>query len=1308
MLAGPAPASAADLSICSAGSGAGQCNSPNGIALDTATNRLYVADGGNNRVDVFTNTGTFLFAFGWGVRDGNAALQTCGPSAAPPIATCLQGIAGPGAGQISRGEKIAVDPVSHDVYLSETQNNRVQKFDATGTFEWMVGGEVDQVTNANLCTVAANCGAGAETTPVASQEGFFFSTLEGLPVAIGPGGNLFVADSKKKGAAESEGFNTRIQRYQADGTYLGPQMFLPPASPATVGRVQGIAVDIGGSLYAATDNIFLEEGVRKFNPDGSAVPSWGGGGKILGAAILALGLGPGENLFFSEREIGSPLVVRQHAPDGTQLRAIYGSGTVESLARGVAAEAGGVFVSEANEVVRMEIPPPGPVVLPKTCAVSGIGNTKANLSCKVNPEGKASTYHFEWVDDQTYQEDLPNGFESASSGPEESLAAAAADFKGHLAETKLPPETLAPETEYHFRIVVKNADSPPQGNPGEEFIGETNSGHPEALDAWATEVGSTTARLHGEADPVEVATTGRFEYVDEASFASEGGFTSPNTKISGQVDFGSGEEAVVRATVISGLAPGTVYHYRLRVEEAFGSSFGDERLLRTFALPDPPDANCPNQAFRSGPSAALPDCRAYEMVSPLDKDNGDILTLLNQFNFPTFIDQSSSDGSAFTYSSFRAFADPKSAPYANQYLAHRDPAQGWQSEALSPKGKGAEFLENPFKAFSADLSASWLSWMTKAGEAAPDPCAPQEFRELYRRSSAGAFKALSCAPLENALDPLNFLPEVQGFSADGTRSIFRANEAMTADASEATTVNPFPRPIYQLYQANASGGLVLVSVLPNGVASDNDSSAGTVGDTNASTYWNINRLGSMLGAVSADGSRVFWSAGTAGVHGPLYLRVNTEAPQSASGECDEADKACTIAVSGTVSPSPARFQLGNPQGTGALFTIVSGPLAGNLYRFDAQAEPPSSEFVAGGVMGSILGASEDLARVYYASEEASPQAQSEGAIAGEPNVYLTEAGETRFIATLSSSGETSDVNSLFGTPIEVAPIRRTARVSPDGGALVFMSNSGELAERVAGYDNTDAKSPARCGEEDGICDAEVYRYDAGAGALSCVSCNPTGARPSGRELAQGNNNQIGPWGAATIPRYQSQVFQPRYLSDDGKHVFFQSYEALVLADTNGVQDVYEWEAVGEGSCKASSATFNPLSEGCLWLISSGQSPSASILLDASPSGSDVFFTTLQSLLSQDYGLVDVYDAREGGGFTPPPPPPPGCQGDACQSPPPVPVDPTPASSGLQGQGNVVEQPAKKKQKKHAKKKKGKKKKGQSKKKRGQHKRGAAR
>ena len=190
----------------------------------------------------------------------------------------------------------------------------------------------------------------------------------------------------------------------------------------------------------------------------------------------------------------------------------------------------------------------------------------------------------------------------------------------------------------------------------------------------------------------------------------------------------------------------------------------------------------------------------------------------------------------------------------------------------------------------------------------------------------------------------------------------------------------------------------------------------------------------------------------------------------------------------------------------------------------------------------------------------------------------------------------------------------------------------------------------------------------------CVSCNPSGGRPSGRvfEGSQGATRRV----AALMPAWENQFYAPHALSDDGSRLFFDSFEALVPRDSNGKEDVYEWErAANAKECEEKGTElFVPSAAGCLSLVSSGQSPSDSELDDATPDGSDVFIKTASSLVPQDPGLVDVYDAREGGGLPVPPAPSPACEGEACQGPLAAPNDPTPASAAFQGAGNVKEKP----------------------------------
>ena len=99
--------------------------------------------------------------------------------------------------------------------------------------------------------------------------------------------------------------------------------------------------------------------------------------------------------------------------------------------------------------------------------------------------------------------------------------------------------------------------------------------------------------------------------------------------------------------------------------------------------------------------------------------------------------------------------------------------------------------------------------------------------------------------------------------------------------------------------------------------------------------------------------------------------------------------------------------------------------------------------------------------------------------------------------------------------------------------------------------------------------------------------------------------------------------------------------------------MYEWERNGAGSCSQSA--------GCIYLISGSLSDDEAFLIDASASGSDVFFTSRAELVPQDRGeAVEVYDARVGGGF---PEVSQACTGTGCQGVPPAPRPsrPPPAS-----------------------------------------------
>ena len=161
-----------------------------------------------------------------------------------------------------------------------------------------------------------------------------------------------------------------------------------------------------------------------------------------------------------------------------------------------------------------------------------------------------------------------------------------------------------------------------------------------------------------------------------------------------------------------------------------------------------------------------------------------------------------------------------------------------------------------------------------------------------------------------------------------------------------------------------------------------------------------------------------------------------------------------------------------------------------------------------------------------------------------------------------------------------------------------------------------------------------------------------------------------------MPGWSNSFEGPRYLSDDGQRLFFESLDRLLQADENQKRDVYEFERLGKGSCTNESPSFDSSKDGCLFLLSEGKSADDTYFTDASASGRDVFFSTRSPLVGWDpNGNYDVYDAREGGGF-PEPESREGCVGEACK-PPTSPVAPSgssPASTSFQGAGNVKSGP----------------------------------
>jgi 6-bladed beta-propeller len=1202
LLLATAASATAEIPFCTAGSEPGQCIRPAGVAVNTTLGRVYVVDSGNDRVNVFDEEGNFISSFG---------------------------TSGSGAGQFTKPKFIAVDnnpasPAYQDVYIVDIPSDgfgvaspRIQRFGPGGDFVLQMGG--------------------GELNAVNDQLG---------PIAIGPDHNIYLVE---KTTSEDQ-----LRIFTPAGTPL------PSSTLGNGSFPNSVAIDSDNNIYVSFAS---GDGVEVYEPTvpiATFLNTFDVGGNNKALAFDAAG-----NLYVAQLDSASRPVITKRDPSGTVVRR-FGY-EIEFNLEGLAVGAGGdLFGSEERkQVTRISEPPPGAV---PCCLDPDLGNTKATLKGKVNPEGKEATYHFEYLSEAEY-EDNDNDFEGPNEPAETPESApVGSDFELHPAEAEIgcatpqdppQPECLTPGTTYRYRLVATNAD-------GKNSVeGQFTTKRPfELLDTYATEAGTDSVRLNATVNPLGIPATAYFEYVDDAAYQADlgaGGDGFANATQTPTIDLGSGNEPKAIAVQLSGLAPDTTYHYRAVLSNASANETGPERTVTTFPLPTQPSNSCPNAIFRTGPSAFLPDCRAYEMVSPVDKNGGDIKVLVQGIGFPARLDQSADSGEAFTYSSVSAFADAVSAPWSSQYMARRG-SDGWKTEAINPLRQLPSLAKNPilkldvqYRMFSPDLAEAWLS-----NDADPplDECAPEGFINLYHRDNAtGTYEAL--VPRKPAKVNNDYRLELQGVSTDGTHAVIRANAKLTKDASNATDSDGGS--FYQLYEhirdpeGESCGTLRLISFKPDGTPMSSDTSVGM--PDGPAEY----RKSRVTNAVSDDGSRVFFSTGsTTATSDSLYVRVNADQPQSAisGGKCSEPEKGCTL----TISATKADFWDASADGSRTIYAVGE-----ELFEYDVEkalAGEPAKTLIAGAVPIEVgtAASSGDLSRVYLISHEA---IGGEGE-AGKPNLYLYEPGKTgaeryRLVGTLGER----DISSveLFGLGIGTrVPIQNGVRSTLDGAQLAFVSSAS-----LTGYDNTDAVAgkPA----------IELYLYDADDNELRCVSCNPSGARPLGREFREGASVR---YVSAMMPPGESQTFAPRVLAPDGSHLFFESFEALLPRDTNGKADAYGWErAANQAECDAMGAELYVESAGgCLSLISTGKSPVDTEIADATPDGSSVFLRTAESLLPQDPGQVDVYVARVNGGFPQPPAQPAACEGEACQGPIVPPDDPTPASLDFRGAGNADEKAAK--------------------------------
>jgi hypothetical protein len=632
----------------------------------------------------------------------------------------------------------------------------------------------------------------------------------------------------------------------------------------------------------------------------------------------------------------------------------------------------------------------------------------------------------------------------------------------------------------------------------------------------AVEVGTSEAKLGAVVNPGGAQTSYRFEYDTRAYAEGEGSHGVSVPFPEGSV--GEGFSARTVWASAKGLEAGRTYHYRVVATNGVGKPVvGPDQ---TFTTQTAAQTACPNEQFRGGFSAALPDCRAYELVTPPNKVG--FQPDPTGYKIDPFGEGggfagngAASDGNRFAYVSDEVLPGAQSA--GEEYLASRG-ASGWSSEDMVPpqppyqdrcvtRGSAVSGVLK----YSADLSKaivvndSETEYKAECEESEIVEAAPGEplgvENLLLRDNSDGSYRVIDLTP--PGVTPAG--AKLVEASADERVVVFEDIAKLTPEAS-SNTMNT--------YEWREGVVRLLKFVLPSGAP-----------------------VAGSLEGISEDGSNMFFSAG-----GNQYVRLNGG---ERTVQVDEARGGPGPGGGGSLAEDTADGSLAfftDEASAGLTSDTVSGS-GRNLYRYDVATNQLSDLTPVAHAEANLVVAGNDGSYVYFTSDGVLSGSQAnqfgETAQSGKSNLYVDHDGRSTFVG-LGAGGQ----------------------VSANGAFLAFSSTSS-----LTGYENNGMP--------------EIYLYSAASTRFECASCNPSGEAPTagGVELTRSthqvsNNGQVFfQTEEALLPRdtnAQRNVYEFDYASglhlissgtsstaatlldasESGDDVFFLGRQALVPQDSN--------------------------------------------------------------------------------------------------------------------------------------------------------------
>lgn len=1140
------------------GAGNGELTDPGRAAVEQATGNLFVVDSGNDRVQVFAPNGS-----------GSAAYLTQF-----------------GSGELSAPWGIAIDENAGQtfLYVADAGNDRIVKYasDEAPVPTFSVDG--------TFTSPAKGAGAG--------QVGDFHAALAVDPTTH----DLLVADTA----------NARVDRFNSDGSADGS--FDGSAGSGSAGAFAGpidVAVNSSGDVYVidATGDIKEAQGTSKalrYSPSGdykATLPSVGTHERVATVAVnpatdeVAVS-GDQDNVYEAGPTPYVPLIgLFDSANNPLPSPALAGSSEYDTVS-GLAFVSGSptqlyvaldksYYLGDHSTYGTIQVqaffeafPPMVTISAPTTVTASG-----ATIAGTVDPEGKATEWKVEYkrTTDASWSATAP---QSAGAGT------APVDVESTLSG-------LAPGRLYLVRLQAESADG--AANSSQQSF-TTDVLAPQVL-AQSSKPGFESAALTARLDA-----GGGGEYHFEYGASAAYGSSTPSQTLA------AGKRVTQVFANLGSLTPATTYHYRVVVSNGAGTAQGLDQTFTTTAVADP----CPNAALRTGASAHLADCRAYELVTPTNSD-ADIRVV----GGPVTPD---GDTVCFNSEDPLAGSDPNGIKTADDGFCAWRSASGWETKwvtgpapvrrisslganvyLLSPDGQRVVFAsdallfgngyEPPTGASHGPNVSAYMweagqtTWLAPAGTGVGDPPAfVKEFSSSVERRPLAA-------------------------SADLTRGVFMSLMRIVPE-DQNNLID-----MYEWYP----GGVRLVS---------RDSSGNAAGGVPGLQGFYYDEASGLLdpgnglqmrappGTMSADGGRIFFQHDGAPLAGDASEAPEGPDPEVPNAELQsvymrEGDELTLVSPRRGSGPNASVWFVGATADGDVAYLETNQQLTPEakqssraIYRYDVESD--GLELVAdapGGV--KFLTLSSDGSTIVYRERQSR-------------HLIVERDGVKTILGTLTEADIASEQGA--GASRDDA---RMLRVTPDGRVVVFAAG-GEFADLGPGQ-------------------IQVFRWEADEG-LERISA-PPGDDPEKGASIGAYNAGIGGEREELFANHSSRGGSGRVISDDGSRVFFETPEALAGGDVNGATDVYEWH------------------EGEINLVSAGTGGN-SFYHGNSADGKTVFITTFDRLLPEwDHNAKrDLYAARSDGGF-PPPVPPPSCRGEACQ---PGQTAPAPASPDRSANGGNLQ------------------------------------